>query len=41
MIFLLELGYWIASGDTEVILKIFISGFLATFSYNLRLISFS
>ena len=35
-----ELGYWIASRDIEMILKIFISQFSATFSDNLQLISF-
>ena len=37
----LELGYWIASRDTEVILKIFISRFSAAFFYNLQLLSFN
>ena len=32
----LELGYWIASRDTEMILKIFISRFLATFPHTLQ-----
>ena len=37
---MLELGYWIAYRDTELMLKIFIIRFSATFPYNLRLISF-
>ena len=36
----LELGYWIASRDSEVILKIFISRFSVVFPYNLQLIFF-
>ena len=36
----MELGYWIASRDTEMIMKIFIPQFSATFSYNLQLNSF-
>ena len=36
----LGMGYWIASRDTEMILKIFVSRFSATFPYNLQLISF-
>ena len=37
----LELGYWIASRDTEMILKIFITRLSATFPYNLQLNFFS
>ena len=36
----LQLGYWIASRDTEMVLKIFISRFLARFPNNLQLITF-
>ena len=37
----LELSYWIASRDTEMILKIFISRFSATFPYKFQLIFLS